>query len=58
MIFDGPRKDADTFEITMPAGYEVDDFPPPVDLDYTFASYHSKRGSDGHQVEIHADAGD
>ena len=25
VIFDGPRKDLDTFEITMPAGYEVDD---------------------------------
>jgi hypothetical protein len=42
VIFDGPRKDMDIFEITMPAGYEVDDLPPAVDVDYSFASYHSK----------------
>ena len=40
--FEGPRLDTDIFEITLPAGYEVDDLPPPVDLDYPFASYHSK----------------
>jgi len=40
--FDGPSRDTDTFEITLPAGYEVDDLPPPVDADYGFASYHSK----------------
>lgn len=26
----------------MPAGYEVDDLPPPVSAEYGFASYHSK----------------
>jgi hypothetical protein len=40
--FDGPAKDTDTYEITLPAGYEVDELPPPVDADYRFASYHSK----------------
>jgi uncharacterized protein DUF3857/transglutaminase superfamily protein len=40
--FWGPHLDTDTFEITLPPGYEVDDLPPPVDVDYTFASYHSK----------------
>ena len=40
--FEGPVRDTDKFEITMPAGYEVDDLPPPVDADYSFASYHSK----------------
>jgi len=40
--FDGPSRDTDTFEIALPAGYEVDDLPPPVDADYGFASYHSK----------------
>lgn len=40
--FEGPARDTDTFEITLPAGYEVDDLPPPVDADYSFASYHSK----------------
>lgn len=40
--FDGPAHDTDTFEITIPSGYEVDDTPPPVDMDYSFASYHAK----------------
>jgi len=40
--FDGPSRDSDTFEITLPAGYEVDDLPPAVNVDYSFASYHSK----------------
>jgi len=42
VVFEGPEKDTDNFEITMPAGYVVDDLPPPVDVDYSFASYHSK----------------
>jgi hypothetical protein len=40
--FQGPARDTDNFEITIPAGYVVDDIPPPVDADYGFASYHSK----------------
>lgn len=40
--FDGPVRDIDSFEITIPVGYEVDDLPPPVDTDYSFGSYHSK----------------
>src|SRR5262249_46085739 len=40
--FDGPSLDSDSFEIKLPAGYEVDDLPPPLDIDYGFASYHSK----------------
>jgi len=51
VIFDGPRKDDDTFEITMPAGYEVDDLPPPVDMDYSFASYHSKTEASGNKLK-------
>ena len=42
VIFEGPEKDTDTFEIELPGGYEVDDLPPPTDIDYSFASYHSK----------------
>jgi hypothetical protein len=42
VMFDGPQKDTDSFDIQMPAGYEVDDLPPAVDVDYSFASYHSK----------------
>ncbi len=40
--FDGPAKDTDVFEFTIPAGYEVEDLPPAVDADFSFASYHSK----------------
>jgi hypothetical protein len=42
VVFDGPSHDADTFEIAMPAGYEVDDLPVPVNAEFSFASYHSK----------------
>jgi transglutaminase-like putative cysteine protease len=40
--FSGPSKDTDTFEIALPKGYEVDELPPAVDADFSFASYHSK----------------
>jgi hypothetical protein len=46
--FDGPERDADDFDIALPAGYEVDELPNPVDLDYGFASYHSKSQLVGH----------
>jgi Domain of Unknown Function with PDB structure (DUF3857)/Transglutaminase-like superfamily len=39
---EGPTRDTDVFEITLPPGYEVDDLPAPVEADYEFASYHSK----------------
>lgn len=43
----GPRHDSDTFEIALPPGYEVDELPPPTDLDYSFGSYHSKTVAEG-----------
>jgi hypothetical protein len=48
--FEGPARDTDDFEITIPAGYEVDDLPPPVDSDYSFASYHSKTEAKGNAI--------
>jgi hypothetical protein len=48
--FRGPHHDADTYEIALPAGYVVDDLPPPVDADYSFASYHSKTESKGNSI--------
>jgi hypothetical protein len=45
--FRGPEKDTDTYEITLPAGYEVDELPPPVDADYSFGGYHSKTEAKG-----------
>ena len=49
--FGGPSRDTDTFEIALPAGYEVDDLPPPVDADYGFASYHSKSEVNGNTLK-------
>lgn len=40
--FRAPRRDTDVFEITVPAGFQVDEVPPPTDIDLSFASYHSK----------------
>jgi len=51
VIFEGPRKDTDSFEITLPTGYEIDDLPPAVDLDYSFASYHSKTEAAGNKLK-------
>lgn len=48
--FEGPSKDTDSFEITIPPGYVVDDVPPPVDADYGFASYHSKTEVKGNVI--------
>jgi hypothetical protein len=56
----------DSFDITLPAGYVVDETPDPVDVDVEFASYHSTvTGKDNHlhyereyvvrQVQIPAD---
>jgi hypothetical protein len=45
--FEGPKHDSDTFEIQLPPGYEVDDLPPPVNVDYSFGSYHSKTEANG-----------
>jgi hypothetical protein len=40
--FPGPALDIDSFEITLPAGYVVEELPEPVNADYSFGSYHSK----------------
>jgi hypothetical protein len=45
--FEGPLRDTDSFEIALPPGYEVDELPPPMDADYSFASYHSKTEASG-----------
>jgi len=49
--FDGPTKNTDTIEIALPAGYEVDDLPPPVNAEYSFASYHSKTELNGNTLK-------
>ncbi len=45
--FEGPLRDTDSFEIALPAGYQIDELPPPTDVDYSFASYHSKTEASG-----------
>jgi Domain of Unknown Function with PDB structure (DUF3857)/Transglutaminase-like superfamily len=48
--FDGPSRDTDMFEIAIPTGYVVDDLPPAVDADYSFASYHAKTEVNGNLI--------
>jgi hypothetical protein len=45
--FEGPFRDTDQFEIALPFGYEVDELPPAMDVDYPFGSYHSKTEATG-----------
>jgi hypothetical protein len=45
--FEGPWRDTDTFDIELPPGYVVDELPPPMDVDYSFGSYHSKTETSG-----------
>jgi len=40
--FSAAELHSDSFEFTLPGGYEVDELPPPVDVDYSFAAYRSK----------------
>ena len=49
--FQGPSLDSDSFEIALPTGYEVSDLPPPIDVDYDFASYHSKTEASGNTLK-------
>jgi hypothetical protein len=51
VIFEGPTKNTDSFEITLPGGYEVDDLPPAVDIEYSFATYHSKTEAAGNKLK-------
>lgn len=48
--FEAPVQDTDNFEITLPPGYAVDELPPPVDADFSFASYHSKTEVKGNVI--------
>jgi hypothetical protein len=48
--FEGPSRDSDVFDITIPAGYVVDDIPPAIDADYGFASYHAKTEVKGNLI--------
>jgi hypothetical protein len=63
---DGTGRWHDSYDITLPAGYVVDETPDPVDIDMDFASYHASATAKGNvlhyemvyvvrQVEIPAD---
>jgi len=46
--FDEATRQDDIFDIALPAGYTVDELPPPVQADCPYASYHSEmRVADG-----------
>lgn len=51
--FSGVGIETDSFDITLPAGYAVDDLPEPADADYSFGSYHSKVVVDGSTIRYH-----
>ncbi len=53
VVFAGPERDVDTYEISLPAGFEVDDLPAPIDVDFSFASYHSKTEKEGDMLVYH-----
>jgi len=40
--FESARDESDSFEIDLPAGYEVDELPDAVDVAFDFGEYHSK----------------
>lgn len=40
--FETASLQTDLFELTLPAGYTVDELPPPLKIDYDFANYSSK----------------
>jgi hypothetical protein len=40
--FERPEHDTDQFEISLPAGYKLEHLPPPVNVNFGFASYQSR----------------
>ena len=51
--FDGAGTWKDDFDVTIPAGYAVDDVPVAVDIDLSFASYHSKVKAENGVLHYH-----
>jgi len=49
--FEGPEESVISYDITLPAGYEVDELPAPVNVDYPFGSYHSKTIVEGNALK-------
>lgn len=51
--FSGVLLETDSFDITIPPGYDIDDLPPAADADYSFASYHSTTAVQGGTIHYH-----
>ena len=51
--FEGPLRDTDSFEITVPAGYEVDDLPAPVDFGPQLRQLPLQDGSERPRDSLH-----
>lgn len=51
--FESLSRENDTFEISLPDGYEVDEIPDGVELDYGFARYHSRYEVEGRVLRYH-----
>jgi hypothetical protein len=45
-----PGRWRDSFDITLPPGYTVDETPDPMDVDVDFASYHSSVTAKGNML--------
>jgi len=52
---DHPGDWRDSFDITLPSGYVVDETPDPVDVDTDFASYHSATTAKGNVLHYERD---
>jgi hypothetical protein len=48
------ERDTDTFEISLPSGYEVDDLPPPADVDFPLEAITARPKGKGTSCCIHA----
>jgi hypothetical protein len=51
--FDGAGTWKDDFDVTIPVGYTVDDVPAAVDIDVSFASYHSEVKAENGVLHYH-----
>jgi hypothetical protein len=51
VAFSCPMLQTDDFEIVLPPGYTVDELPPPADVKFDFARYHSDIKADGNVLK-------
>jgi hypothetical protein len=50
-----PGRWRDSFDITLPEGYVIDEAPDPVNIDLDFASYHSSVSAKGNQLHYESE---